>query len=189
MTWPPRTPRIGIVTTPDEAQTEALAKTPTLPDGTVRNIFTTLAWQPTLLKRINAYLGTFMRFSTLSAYDREVVVLRVASTARCRYELGQHLPIAADAGIAPDTVRALLDAPRLDGLVGTDRVLAEVTDAVLADGEVDDEVWSRLRAAYDEAQCVELLALIGTYRMVADLLNVAGVQLEADIDAEVDRWV
>lgn len=187
--WPRHPNRIAPVTAPDEAQAAALAKTPTLPDGSVRDIFSTFAWQPTLLTRFNAFVGTFMRFSTLTAYAREVVVLRVAATVRSRYEFGQHLPIARDAGIADDTVRALLAVPSLDGLADDDRLLAEVTDQVLATGAVDDDLWARLAAGHQPEQLVELLTLIGAYRMVGDLLNVAGVQLEADLDREVDRWV
>jgi 4-carboxymuconolactone decarboxylase len=184
--WPNR---VAPVTEPDEAQAEALSKAPTLPDGTVRNIFSTFAHQPVLLKRFNAFVGTFMRFGTLSAYEREVVVLRVAATSRSRYELGQHLPIARDCGLSDDTVAALLAVPSLDGLADADRLLAEATDAVLADGAVDDALWARLAASYGDAQLVELVTLIGAYRMVADLLNVTGVQLEADLDDEVDRWL
>ena len=38
-------------------------------------------------------------------------------------------------------------------------------------GTVDDDLWSRFAQRFDEPQLIELLVLIGTYRMVADLLN------------------
>ena len=189
MTWPDPVNRIPPAVITDEAA-QALAKTPTLPDGSQRNIFTTLAWHPLLLKRFNAFTGTFMRFGTLSARDREVVVLRVAATTRCRYELGQHLPIAAAAGVSEPTVTALLRVgDDRSGLSEGDALLVDTTDAVLATGTVDDDLWSRLAQRFDEPQLIELLVLIGTYRMVADLLNVAGVQLEPDMKAEVSQWI
>ncbi|MEV0694435.1 carboxymuconolactone decarboxylase family protein [Streptomyces sp. NPDC050388] len=171
--------------TPEQA--EALGKTPTLPDGTVRNIFRTFAWHPTLLKRLNAYLGTFMRFNQVSAYDREVIVLRVATTVRCRYEMGQHLPIAVEAGLDESTIRAVVSG---DGQLGEhESLLVQATDEFLASGYLSDDVWAGLSERYDEASLVELVALIGQYRMIGDLLNVFGVQLEADIAAEFSRWL
>jgi AhpD family alkylhydroperoxidase len=186
--WPARPNRISPVSAPDEAQAQALAKTPALPGGQVRNIFTTLAWQPVLLQRFNALAGTFMRFSTISPYARELVVLRVAATIRCRYELGQHLPLAREAGLSDDTVRAVLDVPARTGLAPGDQLLAALADQVLDRGEVDDRTWAELRAGYDEPQLIELLALVGVYRMIGDLLNVAGVELEDDMAAEVAQW-
>ena len=174
MTWPDPVNRIPPAVVTDEAG-QALAKTPTLPDGSQRNIFTTLAWHPLLLKRFNAFTGTFMR---------------VAATTRCRYELGQHLPIAAAAGVSEPTVTALLRVgDDRSGLSEGDALLVDTTDAVLATGTVDDDLWSRLAQRFDEPQLIELLVLIGTYRMVADLLNVAGVQLEPDMKAEVSQWI
>jgi AhpD family alkylhydroperoxidase len=187
--WPVYPNRIAPVTDPDEAQGNALAKTPVLPNGQVRNIFTTLAWQPVLLQRFNAMAGTFMRFSTLTAAVRELVVLRVAATIRCRYELGQHLPLAREAGLSDDTIRAVLDVPAVTGLAPDEVLLAQLTDQVLARGEVGDATWTRLRAQYAEPQLIELLALIGQYRMIGDLLNITGVQLESDMSAEVERWM
>jgi AhpD family alkylhydroperoxidase len=186
--WPVHPNRIPPVSAPDEAQAQALAKTPALPGGQVRNIFTTLAWQPVLLQRFNALAGTFMRFSTISPYARELIVLRVAATIRCRYELGQHLPLAREAGLGDDTIAAVLDPPLRTGLDPGDVLLVALTDQVLAQGEVDDRTWDQLQAGYDEPQLIELLALVGLYRMIGDLLNVAGVELEPDMAAEVERW-
>jgi AhpD family alkylhydroperoxidase len=187
--WPVHPNRIAPVAQPDEAQAKALAKTPVLPSGAVRNIFTTLAWQPVLLQRFNAMAGTFMLFSTLTAAERELIVLRVAATIRCRYELGQHLPLAREAGLDEDTIRTVLDVPAVTGLAPGEALLTELTDQVLARGTVDDATWTRLQARYGEPQLIELLALIGQYRMIGDLLNIAGVQLEEDMSAEVERWV
>jgi AhpD family alkylhydroperoxidase len=187
--WPVRPNRIAPVAQPDEAQAKALAKTPALRSGEVRNIFTTLAWQPVLLQRFNALAGTFMLFSTLTAAERELVVLRVAATIRCRYELGQHLPLAREAGLDEDTIRTVLDTPAVAGLAPDEALLMELTDQVLARGAVDDATWTRLQARYGEPQLIELLALIGQYRMIGDLLNIVGVQLESDMSAEVERWL
>ncbi|WP_167042294.1 carboxymuconolactone decarboxylase family protein [Salinibacterium sp. ZJ454] len=182
--------RIAPIGTPAEAQSAALAKTPTLPDGTVRNLFRTLAWQPTLLARFNALAGTFMRFSEISAYDREVVILRVAATIRSRYELGQHIPMAQDAGVADATITSLLAVSAgTASLSRSDAILVRFTDALLAEGDVDSETWRALALGRENPALVELVMLVGQYRAVGDFLNVLGVELESDLAALVAEWV
>jgi alkylhydroperoxidase family enzyme len=177
-----RSPRLPPVRTPDEAQREALAKAPTLPDGTVRNIFLTLAHHPMLLKRFNAFAGTFIRFGLVPADERELVILRVGARAEATYELGQHVPLARDAGLPDEIIDAALADPPGAALSGDQRLLIDFTDRLLDRGDVDDAAWSALAGRYDEAQLVELLCLVGFYRMVADFLNVAGVELEDDME-------
>jgi 4-carboxymuconolactone decarboxylase len=174
--------RLAPVKEPNEEQEAALAKAPTLPDGTVRNIFLTLAHHPMLLKRFNAFAGTFIAFGKMPADEREVVILRVGMRAEAAYELGQHLPLARDAGLSEATIDAVLADPPGDALTVWERELVDFTDRLLDTGDVDDAAWTALAGRYDEAQLVELLCLVGFYRMVADFLNVAGVELEDDME-------
>jgi 4-carboxymuconolactone decarboxylase len=174
--------RLAPVSAPNEEQEAALAKAPTLPDGTVRNIFLTLAHHPMLLKRFNAFAGTFIAFGKMPADEREVVILRVGMRAEAAYELGQHLPLARDAGLSDATIDAVLADPPGDALTAWERELVNFTDRLLDTGDVDDAAWTALAGRYDEAQLVELLCLVGFYRMVADFLNVAGVELEDDME-------
>ncbi|MCU1480508.1 MAG: carboxymuconolactone decarboxylase [Subtercola sp.] len=187
--WPVHPLRLPPVHTPDSAQAEALAKTPTLPDGTIRNLFLTLAWQPVLLKRFNVFMGTFMVFNTITSYEREVVVLRVATIGRSRYELAQHIPLAQQAGITDDTIRALLAYPSLDGLNDDDRMLAALTDEIDELGHLTEVTWIALRARFAEPSIVELIALVTQYRMVAEFLNTLGVELEPDLRATIESWI
>jgi 4-carboxymuconolactone decarboxylase len=174
--------RLAPVGEPDEAQRAALEKAPTLPDGTVRNIFLTLAHHPLLLKRFNAFAGTFIAFGLLPADDRELVILRVGARAAAPYELGQHLPLAREAGLAEEAIDAVLADPPGPALTAGQRALVDFADRLLDRGDVDPAGWEALRSRYDEAQLVELLFLVGCYRMVADFLNIAGVELEADME-------
>jgi 4-carboxymuconolactone decarboxylase len=174
--------RLAPVKEPDEEQSAALAKAPTLPDGTVRNIFLTLAHHPLLLKRFNAFTGTFIAFGLLPADERELVVLRVGARLDAPYELGQHFPIARDSGLSDEVIEAVLAAEPGAALSADQRALIDFTDGLIDRGDVDEDIWSALAARYDDAQLVELLCLVGTYRMVADFLNVAGVELEDDME-------
>ena len=177
-----RPPRLTPVKEPDEEQRAALAKAPTLPDGTVRNIFLTLAHHPLLLKRFNAFTGTFIAFGLLPPDERELVVLRVGARLDAPYELGQHFPIARESGLPEEAIEAVVADPPGAALSADQRTLVDFTDGLIDRGEVDEAVWSALAGRYGDAQLVELLCLVGAYRMVADFLNVAGVELEDDME-------
>ncbi len=46
-----------------------------------------------------------------------------------------------------------------------------MTDELHADADLSDATWERLRAAYDERRCIELVMLVGHYQMLATALN------------------
>lgn len=178
--------RIPPVGDPDPEQAEILAKAPLRPDGSVRNIFSTLAHHPLLLKRFNAFAGTFMRFGKVSAYERELIVIRVAGRIGSRYELAQHLEIARQAGLGDEQIRAALLQPGAAPLSDSDRLLVEFTDELLATGDLADATWEALAARYEEDALLELLFTVGLYRMVGDVLNTVGVEVEEEPDLELD---
>lgn len=175
---PMGTPRIAPVSAPDAEQEEALAKVPLLPDGSRRNIFLTIAQHPVLLKRFNAFAGTFFAFSKLTAYDREVLILRVAGRIGSRYEYAQHLPIALEAGLGEERIAAIMEEPGAPPLPAPDQLLVEVVDEMVAAGGVSDRLWERLAERYEDDALLELLFTIGFYRMTGDVLNTVGVEVE-----------
>src|SRR3954454_22601284 len=157
-------PRIPPVTVPDDVQREVKTKAPVGPDGSVRNIFSTLAHHPVLLRRFNAFAGTFMRFSAISPYERELVILRVAGRIGSRYEYAQHVPIARDAGLDDDRIRAVMLQPGAPALPDADRLLLAMTDELLATGSVTDATWDALARDRAPDALLELLFIAGFYR-------------------------
>jgi 4-carboxymuconolactone decarboxylase len=178
-------PRIDPVARPSSEQRELLSKVPARADGRTRNIFLTLLHHPLLLKRFNAFAGTFIRFGSLPADEREAIILRVATRTGCRYELAQHLPLARDTGLDDDTILAIVGEPMPVTLEGRHQLLMSVTDELLAEGGISDERWSALADQYETPALLELICLVGFYRLTADLLNVVGVELEEEIDVNV----
>lgn len=178
--------RIAPLSDPDEAQREILAKAPARPDGTQRNIFLTFAHHPMLLRRFNAFAGTFMRFGLLSPYERELIVLRAAGRVGCRYEFAQHLAIARDAGLDDETIRAVLRQPGAPPLSSQDLLLASAADELIVDGDICDRTWAALSARFEPAALLELLFTIGLYRITGEILNTVGVQPEQAPELAID---
>jgi 4-carboxymuconolactone decarboxylase len=141
------------------------------------NVILTLVRHEDLLK---AWLGLGEKLllrSRLSPRERELIVLRVALQTDAEYEWANHVPAAFAAGIREDEVRALVD--NISGVWSeTEGALLDAVDELCADNCVSDSTWVRLRATRDESQLLELLMLIGFYRMNAGLLNSTGVSIE-----------
>jgi 4-carboxymuconolactone decarboxylase len=181
-----RTPRIAPVTQLDESQRELLAKAPVREGGAVRNIFLTLAQSPLLLKRFNAFAGTFFISELVSAYDRELIVLRAAAHVGSRYEYAQHLSIARDAGLSDDAIRAAMRQPDAGPVSDSDQLLLDATDQFILDGDISDPNWARLNARFSDAALLHVLFIMGLYRITGEILNTVGVIPEEEPDLAVD---
>ena len=82
------------------------------------NVLGTLAQHPELTTAFHTFNGHVLFGSTLSARQRELLVLRVAALRHAAYEWAQHVVLAGDAGHhAPTRWTAIAEGPDADGLV------------------------------------------------------------------------
>jgi AhpD family alkylhydroperoxidase len=121
------------------------------------------------------FAGRLMPGGRLPRRQTELVILRVAATQRSDYELTQHRRIARRSGVSADEV-ARVEAGGLEGWSGSDRALLAATDELLATEDVTDETWAALREAYDERAAIEIVMLVGHYRMLATALRTLRVR-------------
>jgi 4-carboxymuconolactone decarboxylase len=171
-------PRISPVTDPDEDVRDRLSKTPRGDDGRPLNLFATLAHRPRLMSRVNALGGSLMFASSIPARERELVILRTASLGGCGYEIHHHRVLAAAAGLEPAEIEAAIDPSLVHGWSSDDRALLAVAEQIDARADVDDAGWEALDGVLDEPQRIDLLVLIGFYRMLAGALNGARVEVD-----------
>jgi 4-carboxymuconolactone decarboxylase len=183
-TTPEPWPRIAPLEDPDEEQAKLLAHSLPGPDGRPLNVFRTLVRSPELMKRMNGLGGYFFVHGTIATRERELIVLRTASTARSSYEIGQHRWICAEAGLNDDEIEAALDAARPHDWSPADRALLRFTDQLLATDSVTADAWAALESYGDQGR-MELLVLVGYYRLLAGVLNGIGVELDASVAARV----
>lgn len=169
-------PRVGPVTEPDEEQAQALAAVMASAHGRPANIFATMAHHPVLLKRFNVLGGLFMSRNLIPPRDRELVILRVAWRLNCAYEWTQHQPLAVGLGMNMDELHELTrESP---AAAERDQAILQFADELLQRTTVDDAAWFAVAEFFDDAQMLELVMLIGFYRMAAGFLNAVGVQVE-----------
>jgi 4-carboxymuconolactone decarboxylase len=173
-------PRIAPVTEPDEDQLARLAKAPRTRYGAPLGLFATLAHRPRLMTRLNALGGALMFDSSIAARERELVILRTAGRSGCVYEIAHHRALGERAGLTRAEVDAAVDAAMVHEWTDADRAVLRVVDEVTFSADVSDAGWAGLDGVLEPPQRLELLALVGFYRMLAGILNGARVVVDPE---------
>jgi AhpD family alkylhydroperoxidase len=161
----------------DEWDTEALASLAPgrrLPPSNVLGLF---ARHPELA---TAFLG-YNRYllgggSTLSPRTRELAILRVAWRRRCQYEWVQHVLIARKAGVTDEEIDAIR--------AGEPTPITRAVDELEADSGLSDDTYRALAAELDDRQLMDLVFTVGTYGLLAMVLNTFEVELDPGLPAE-----
>jgi 4-carboxymuconolactone decarboxylase len=142
----------------------------------VINIFGTLARHPKLMKRWMVFGNHVLAKSTLSARDRELLILRVGWNCRAPYECGQHVAIARRIGITDDEVARVAAGPDAAGWDPFEATLLRAADELHADQCLTDATWAALAQRYDDKQLLDLVFTVGQYNLVSMALNSLRVQ-------------
>lgn len=145
------------------------------------NLFGTLARYPALTKPFLAFNGHFLYGSTLSARQRELLVLRVAYVQKCHYEWAQHVLLAENAGFGADEIARVTEGPDAPGWTPIERSLVKAVDELLGDATISDDTWGALAQELNEDQLMDVVFTVGTYSMVAMALRSFGVEPDADL--------
>lgn len=178
----------------DDEQREALAtltggRDVTRSEGAVLNIFRTLVHAP---KALTAFLGwggyILSRRNSLSARDRELVILRTGYNCVSGYEFTQHTRIGLDCGLTEAEIVAIKAGPADSSWSDSDRAMLTATDDLTRDFHVSDSTWSALSFLTDK-QKMDLVMTVGQYTQVSMILNSFGVQLDPgqELDPALDR--
>jgi 4-carboxymuconolactone decarboxylase len=146
------------------------------PDGRVLNIFGTLARHPKLLKRWLVFGTHVLAKSTLSARDRELLILRTGWRCRSPYEWGQHVVIARSAGLNDEEIARVAAGPDDPAWAPFDAFLVRAADELHDDACLTDETYRRLAERYDEQQMLDLVFTVGQYHLVSMAVNTFGVE-------------
>jgi alkylhydroperoxidase family enzyme len=143
------------------------------------NLFATVARDPRLAKRF--FAGGLLDKGNLTVRQREIVIDRTTALCGSEYEWGVHVAVyAAKAGLTQEQVRSTVNGAADDPCWShEDRLLIRLCDTLHQTCDVDDELWTALRAAFSENAVLELLMLAGFYRTVSYLTNGLRLPLES----------
>jgi AhpD family alkylhydroperoxidase len=161
----------------EEWDTEALtslAPGRKLPPSNVLGLF---AQHPELATAFLGYSRYLLsRRSTLSPRSRELAILRVAWRRRCQYEWSQHVLIARKAGVTDEEIDAIR--------VGKPTPITRAVDELETDSGLSDDTYQALAAELNDRQLMDLVFTIGTYGLLAMVLNTFEVELDPGLPAE-----
>ncbi|KBZ63833.1 carboxymuconolactone decarboxylase family protein [Mycobacterium colombiense] len=150
------------------------------------SIFQVLLNHPPLARGINDLLATMLWHGTLDSRLRELVIMRIGWLTACDYEWTQHWRVASRLGVPADDLLGVRDWPNHAGFGPTERAVLAATDDVVRDGSVSAESWSACEREFqgDTTVLVELVTVIGAWRMVASILQ----SLEVPLEEGVSSW-
>ncbi|MGO9056145.1 MAG: carboxymuconolactone decarboxylase family protein [Candidatus Binataceae bacterium] len=184
-TSPVTTPRIPPIT-PSQWTDEVRAyfaqreETGSQPGLSKLNITLTLAHHPDLAIPYLNFGMHILNRSTLSARVREIATLRTAWLYRSDYQWDKHPQGAKNIGMTAEEIEAIkagADAPVWSKF---ERYVLRAADQLRNDVAIDDETWNGLAEHLDRRQLLDFLFTVGSYAMLAMVLNGIRVQLEPE---------
>lgn len=142
-------------------------------------LFRAVAHNPRVLERMLA--GGLLDRGSISVRLRELMILRTTALCGAEYEWGVHAAIyGGRAELGKAELRASVHGDATAPEWGTqERLVLRLADALHARHDVDEALWTELRAAFAEDQLIELTMLAGLYHAVSYLVNVTRVPREA----------
>ena len=148
-------------------------------DGSLVGPFNALLLSPVVGNALQA-VGAAIRFGcNLSPLVREVAILTVAAHWRSGFEWWAHEPIARRAGLRDDQIRDLYSGRTPEFADEAAAAAHAVSRALLAGRRPDDEVFDPARDLFGASGVMELVALVGYYNLLAQLMQTFDVDVPA----------
>lgn len=143
------------------------------------NIFRILLHHPYLAKNINDMIMNLIFRGKLAPRLRELIIMRLGWSTRSVYEWTQHWPIALDSDLSEEEVLAVRNWQSYPGWCDLDRAVLSATDETVTSGAISSttmETCTQLLS--DKQELLEMIAAIGTWRMISQVLRSLEVPLE-----------
>jgi alkylhydroperoxidase family enzyme len=142
-------------------------------------LFRTLARNPRIFARL--FAGGLLDKGTLSLRQREIAIDRTTARLGCAYEWGVHIALfATKVGFGEAEIAATVHG-RADAAcwAADERALLAVVDDLVDSRTIGAATWQRARAHFDDAQMLEVIALVGYYHTISFLCRALDLPLES----------
>lgn len=148
------------------------------------NIFRTMLHRPKTAKAISDLLFSLLFEAALDSRLREFIIMRIGWVTGCDYEWTQHWPLAQTMfGCTSEELLALRDWRASDLFDQRDRVVLTATDELLETGDLCDESWKDCEDALGRDASLDLVAAVGTWKMISTLARGLRIRLEEGIES------
>ncbi|MBO0856737.1 MAG: carboxymuconolactone decarboxylase family protein [Nocardia sp.] len=142
------------------------------------HLFSTLGRTGGLFRGWLHFSGRLMPGGSLSRFETELVILRVAHLRECEYETDHHIRLGKRAGVDRDILERLRTGPDAEGWSAKQRALLTAVDQLVTQRDIDDAVWTALAAHYDEQRLIEIVLLVNQYEGLASTITTLRIQTD-----------
>ncbi len=146
------------------------------------NLYRAFLHQPRLARAFGGLLKALLDETALDVRLRELAVLRVAWQCRSAYVWAQHWKLSQRLGIPEAELAGVRD---WDGSAygEAEQAVLSAVDELCATDTLSDGTWTRLGASLsDPVQCIELIAAVAHWRMIAGLQRALAIPLDRGLD-------
>jgi AhpD family alkylhydroperoxidase len=141
-------------------------------------LFRMLANAPTVIGPWLTLGAALLASLELPPRRRELAILTVAHTARCRYEWVQHQAIAAESGVTAQEIAAIADGTADAAFDRTDAAVVRLCAEAVSSVEASPQAVAAARAELGDRQSVELLCLAAFYAATAIVARSADIDID-----------
>jgi alkylhydroperoxidase family enzyme len=118
------------------------------------------------------YSATLMPGGKLSAFEREIMILRIAHLRESLYESDYHTRIGRRAGVSSDVLESVQAGAQAPLWNDRQRALLVTVDNLIRDKDIDDDTWAELARHYSTAALIEIVLRTVHYDGLATTIRV-----------------
>jgi len=135
-----------------------------------------LAHHPALARAFASFNGHVLWDTTLTARQRQLLILRVAAKRQASYLWGEHSRSSRHAGLSDEEIKLVRDAPDAPRWAALDAALLRAVDELIDHGIVSDGTWSVLTGELDVEQLIDVVCTVGCYETTSLLFRTFGLE-------------
>ena len=154
-----------------------------VPDGPGGDAAMVWTLRPDMGGMVESMVGTVYGKSVLPAAEREVARMAIARRNACSACSTFRAPSVVASGVTEDLYAHLDDASTYEGYSDRQRLAVEFAERFATDhGSIGDELFGRLRAAFSDAEIVDLTLCVAVFLGLGRALVVLGIDEHVALD-------
>jgi len=146
------------------------------------NVLGILMYNPHTMERFLDYWVTSKQKMGFSMREQELVILRMAFHYKCNYVWKHHVPAAIEFGVTTGELESVREYPLPDGFNLREEALLVMTDHMILDRDLPDEIYNRYAPKLKDSELVDLVSLVSQYVLFTLMNNVLRVEVEPPLD-------
>jgi alkylhydroperoxidase family enzyme len=156
--------------------------------GTPGDYWTTFALVPDILKMSRDSLFALLQPGRiLNPKHRELAILRTGIVGDSKFEYSQHLKVARMVGLADEQLDAIKGWATSDKFDAAERAVMAAADELVGRNLIEDATFAELKRHFSDAQIMELVFVIATWRMHGLVVRALHIEYDNDTTSRMEE--